>query len=278
MQPAFHEIKNAAKTALKHRWAEAVAVTLLLLGTILLNSVCQWSLMNIFKVDEVWSPFSPTAMPTYNRLAGLGLTLFSAIFSLCVTFPLTFGVMRWFWLISGGSDTSFNELFHYFSSGKLLLKSIRLSLALFIRLILGAVICYLPYALVSVISNPKVYEMFNWGLRRYISGISALAPTLSFLGLIAFLLWLASYSLFFAVMNLEPDQTVKNTIRRTVHISKDQRFRSVGFLLSFTGWLLSCLLIVPLPFVLSYFMTSASIFGREAYRYSSRCDILFDNL
>ena len=275
MQPMFQEIKSAARTALKHRWSEAIAATMLLLGTVLLNTVMQLVLMNILKVDTVWSPFTPTATPDHNQIAAAGLTLFSAAFTLFVVFPLTFGVMRWFWMISNGCDARLNELFGYFSSGKLFFRTIRLSLALFFRLILGAVVCYLPYSIVAVITNPKIYEMFSWAFKKHVSGLVALAPTLKFLGTLGFFFWISTYILFFAVMYTESDWSVKNVIRRAVHISKGNRLRFIGFIFSFFGWLLSCLLIFPLPFVLPYVLASTAVYGREALRYARQRDQKF---
>ncbi len=272
MQPMFQEIKSAARTALKHRWSEAIAATMLLLITVLLNTVMQLVLMNILKVDTVWSPFTPTATPDHNQIAAAGLTLFSAAFTLFVVFPLTFGVMRWFWMISNGCDARLNELFGYFSSGKLFFRTIRLSLALFFRLVLGAVVCYLPYSIVAVITNPKIYEMFSWAFKKHVPGLVALAPTLKFLGTLGFFFWISTYILFFAVMYTESDWSVKNVIRRAVRISKGNRLRFIGFIFSFFGWLLSCLLIFPLPFVLPYILASTAVYGREALRFARQRD------
>ncbi|MBO5746270.1 MAG: DUF975 family protein [Clostridia bacterium] len=275
MQPTFQEIKSAAKTALKHRWSEAIAATMLLLVTVSLNTVMQLVLMNIFKVDEVWSPFSPTAAPDHNQLAAAGLTLFSAAFTLFVIFPLAFGIMRWFWMISNGCDARLSEMFGYFSSGKLFFRTIRLSLALFFRLVLGAVVCYLPYSIVAVITTPKVYEMFSWAFKKHVSGLIALAPTLKFLGTLGFFFWISTYILFFAVMYTESDWSVRGVIRRAVQISKGNRLRFIGFILSFFGWLLSCLFIFPLPFVLPYVLASTAVYGREALRFARQHDSKF---
>ena len=275
MQPMFQEIKSAARTALKHRWSEAVAATMLLLGTILLNTVIQLVLMNILKVDTVWSPFTPTATPAHNQIAAAGITLFSAAFTLFVIFPLAFGVMRWFWMISNGCDARLNELFAYFSSGKLFFKTAYLSLGLFFRLVLGVIICYLPYSIVAVITNPKVYEMFSWAFKKHVSGLVALAPTLKFLGTLGLFFWISTYILFFVIMFTEADWSVRGVIRRSIQISKGNRLRFVGFILSFFGWLLSCFLIIPLPFVLPYLLASTAVYGREALRFDRQRNAKF---
>ncbi len=275
MQPTFQEIKSAARTALKHRWSEAIAATMLLLSVILLNTVMQLVLMNILKVDEVWTPFTPTTVPGHNQIAAAGLTLFSAVFTLFVVFPLSFGVMRWFWLISGGSNVKLSELFCYFSSTKLFFKTVRLSLALFFRLVFGVVICYLPFTLISVITNPQVYEMFGWAFKKHVSGLVAIAPTLRFLGTISFFFWISTYILFFAVMFTESDWSVRSIIRRTTHISKGNRLRFIGFIFSFFGWLLLCLFVFPLPFVLPYILASTAVYGREVLRFARQRDQKF---
>ena len=158
MQPTFSEIKAAAKSSLKHRWPEAIAVSLVLMATSLLNTVIQQVLMSVFRINVTWSLFTTEGIPAYSVAAGIGIIAFSVIFSLAVIVPLAFGVMRWFWLVTGGSDPTVGEIFHYFSSAKVFFKTLGLSVSLYWRIIVGTIVCFAPYIAVRVLTSPELYN------------------------------------------------------------------------------------------------------------------------
>ena len=81
MQPNFYEIKAVAKKNLKTRWPEAIAAVGILIAVSCFDALFQAILMTIFKVDAVWTPFSPTELPSYSIAAGVAITVFSAIYN-----------------------------------------------------------------------------------------------------------------------------------------------------------------------------------------------------
>ena len=269
-QPTFSEIKKAAKGSLKHRWTEGIAVSLVLLATALLNTVMQAALQMIFKVDTVWSPMSPTAVPLQSVIASIGITLFSAVFTLIVMLPLLFGTLRWFWLVTGGGDPNLGEVFYYFSSARSFLKALGISVSIFWRLVLGAVLCFLPYAAVSVLTNSEFYSFLGIGMPTYMSSLYSLGTILEILGFFLLLLWVSGYAMFYVAMFSEPELSTRQTIKLTVKLSKQNRMRFVGFFFTFFGLVLLSLLMIPLLYFLPFFMTSLCIYGREVYRSAQR--------
>ena len=268
MQPTFSELKNAARSALKHRWAEAVAVTLVLIATSFLNTFIQYILMSVFKVRDVWTPFTPTDLPMHSQIASVGITLFSAVFSFFVMFPLVFGVMRWFWFITAGGDIGIGEIFYYFSSGKVFFKSVGLSVRLYLRLIIGAVVSFLPYLAAAIFTTPYIYDRLNIKMPVFMESLSPLAQFLKAFGFLAFLMWISIYLLCYTVIFSEPQLTVGQIIRRTVKISKGFRFNMVCFFFSFFGWILLSFLLLPLIFAGPYMLSAFAVYGREVYRAS----------
>ncbi|MBO5913428.1 MAG: hypothetical protein J6Q76_08165 [Clostridia bacterium] len=269
-KPTFSEIKSAAKGTLKHRWTEGIAVSLVLLATSLLNMVMQAALQTIFKVDTVWSPMSPTDVPLHSVIASVGITLFSAIFTLIVMLPLLFGALRWFWLVTGGSDPGVGEVFYYFSSARTFFKALGISVSIFWRLILGTVLCFLPYATISVLTNSEFYNFLEISMPTYMSSLYSLGAILEMLGFFLLLLWVSGYAMFYVAMFSEPELSTRQTIKLTVRLSKQNRLRFVGFFFTFFGWLLLSFLILPLLYFLPFFMASLCIYGREVYRSSQR--------
>ncbi len=270
LQPTFSEIKTAAKNSLRHRWSQAIAVTLVFLSTALLNIVMQSALMTIFKVDNVWSPFSPTDVPLHNIVAGNCITVFSAVFSLSVMFPLIYGVMRWFWLVTGGSDPSVSEIFHYFSSASVFGKAVLVSVGLFFRLVVGAIISFLPYVLLNIVTLPDFYSRLNITMPTWMDSLTPLIPVLEMLGFLLLILWVSLYAMFYTVMFNNPSMSAHSIITTSVKITRNRRVRFVVFVFSFFGWFALNLLVLPMIFTMPYFIASLAVYGREVYRSAVR--------
>lgn len=268
MQPTFAEIKYAAKTSMKHRWTQGIAVSFVFVATALLDILMQYMLMVIFKVTNVWSPFTPTDLPLYSVVASVGTTIFSCLFSLAVMFPLIFGIMRWFWMVTGGSNPDIGEIFHFFSEPKQFFKSFRISIGIYLRLIVGTVVCFLPYIAMSILTQPDVYNKLGFDMPIVMESLNSIVGILEFLGFAALMLWVSSFALFYSVMFSEPELSAHKTIRKTTKMSRGLRFNLVTFVLSFFGWFMLSFLIVPLLFVAPYFLSSMAVYGREAYRAS----------
>ncbi len=266
MQPTFAEIKYAAKASMKHRWAEGIAVSFVFAATALLDILMQYMLMVIFKVTNVWSPFTPTDLPLYSVVASVGITVFSALFSLCVMFPLIFGVMRWFWMVTGGSDPDVGEIFHFFSEPKKFFKSFKISIGIYLRLVIGTVVCFLPYILMSIFTQPDIYNELGFDMPIVMESLNSVVGILEFLGFAALVLWVSSFALFYSVLFYEPDLSAHKTIKKATKMSRGLRFNFVTFVLSFFGWFILSFFILPLLFVAPYFLSSLAVYGREAYR------------
>ncbi len=273
LQPSFPEMKSAAKRALKNRWAEAIVVSLVFLSASLLDSVMQAVLMTILKVDTVWSILNPTGVATVSVLASNAITLFSAVFSLAVMFPLIYGVLRWFWQVTGGGDPAVGEIFYYFSSSRLFFKSLGLSFGLFWRLIVGALVCFFPYNILGVLTEPAFYAEVGIAMPVVMQSFTPLVDTFEFLGFFALLLYIAVYAMFYTVLFSEPQLSSHRTIKESKSVSKSNRVRFIGFIFSFFGWFLLSPLVLPLLFTIPYFLSSLTVFGREAYRFSHRVTV-----
>lgn len=266
MQPTFTEIKKAALSALKNRWPEAIFAVTIFLSVALLDTLMQFVLMSIFKVDAVWSPFTPTTIPFYNIIASVCITVFSAVFSLTVCFPLLFGVMRWFWQVTGGANPTLNEIFVFFSEGKLFKKAVLISIGLFLRLALATIISFLPAIICNILLTPDLYNELGFSMPLWLEGLHPLIDIVKLLGFTAFIFFVSRYVLFYAVMFLEPTLSAHKTMLKAKQLSAGKTARFLGFVLSFFGWGLLCLFIVPILFVLPFFLSSLSVYGREEYR------------
>lgn len=269
-QPSFSEIKFAAKSALKNRWGESIAVSTVMMITFLLNIVMEETLKTIFKVDVVWTLLDPANIPTHSIIASACITVFSVLFSLLVTIPLLFGTIRWFWLVTAGQDPAVGEVFYCFSNAKVFLRSMGLSVGLFLRVVIGVVLCFLPYIIVSMLTDPYFYVSFDLPMPSWMASLIPIKPIIELISLLLLLLWFSIYALYYAVMLVEPNLSGNGILKRAAVLSRRYRVRFVGFTLSFLGWFALGLAILPLLFVIPFYIASLCIYGREIYRSAQR--------
>ena len=271
MRPTFGGIKSCATNALKGRWAEAVIASASLVSVSLLNSFLQAILMQIFKVDAIWTFYSPTALPQYNTVASVCISLFSALFSLLIVFPFFFGILRWFWLICGGKDADLDNIFYYFSKPKLFFKALAVAFGLLWRVTVGAVICFLPFFAAEILSSPVMYAHFGITMPIWLSGMYSIKSAIMLFCLCLFILWILRYSLFYAAAFDNPDMSVNRIFRRSAEMTRGALLRFFAFVLSFIGWYFISFLILPLVFVVPFLLASFSVYGHcECSYYSGK--------
>lgn len=275
MQPTSYEIKKAAKNALSSRWPEAILVFVSFISVCLLNIYSQALLMSVFKVESVWSPLYPAELPKLNVIASIGITVFSALFSLLITAPFALGMLKWFWSFTNQSNAKLYEVFHFFSSGKLFRKAVSFGLNIYIRIIITAIVCLAPYIICNVLQSPTFYELLGAETPPAASALYAAADFLKLLGVLATLALSSKYLLFGAPVFAQPELTAWQAIKMARKVSRGETLKLLGFLLSFAWWAALSLLIVPLIFVGPYFISCISIYSRETIReYEQKEEIL----
>ncbi len=275
MQPTFSEMKSAARTALRHRWPEAVAVSMICFSTVLLNGIVRAILTDVFKLDSVWSPLALNGLTVDRAAASIGVAAFSVILSLCLSFPLFFGALRWFWQVTAGSNPSVGEIFYYFSSPKRFFKTVALSVVTYIIIMLAAVVCMLPSAVMSELTSPDFYNEIGLQMPVLMEALRSLVVVLHVIGLLLLCFFAAGPLLSFTVVFSEPELSVFGTLSCTMKLAKGLRFNFTVFVFSFFGWALASILILPLIFSIPYFLSSLTVYGREAERAFKRraeCD------
>lgn len=273
MQPTFTEIKKAGRIALKNRWPEAILVSMILVGVLVLDTVMQFVLMSILRVDAVWTPIVTETVTLLEVAVSCGITLFSAIFSLLVILPLVFGVLRWFWLITSCKDADIIEIFHFFSNTKLFFKTLKIAFSVIWRIIVAAVVCFLPSVVCNQLLRPEIYNYFGFAMPIWLSGLFPLVSLLIIWGFASFILWIARYALIYTVIFNEPELSAKQTIKKSILLSHGRRLRLVAFVFSFAGWVALSLLVLPILFVVPFIFAALCVYGREEYRFANSTDV-----
>ncbi len=266
MQTTLAQLKRNAKESLKGKWLMAVAVTMTVLSLSLLDVIFQHILMSVFRVDAVWSMLEPTTLPHYSRIAGFGITVFSAVYGLFLFVPFLMGVLRWFWENSNGKEPELNTVFYYFSSSKIFFKTVLLAFLLFLFAILGALLCFLPYVLMDLLTKPQFFLLFGCAMPVWVSGLFPLIQFFEIAGMVLFLCWIARYMLFFVPLFENEQLSAVKIVSESVKLTKGRLLRLVGFALSFVGWFLLCIFLLPAIFVIPYALASLVEYAKEEQR------------
>ncbi len=278
MQPTFSQLKSKAKESLKSRWPVAVAISAVLLSMWLLDIILEYILMSVFRVDAVWTVIDPTTLPHYSIVASLCITVFSAVYGLFLFVPFFIGVLRWFWKISNGEEAELQTVFYYFSSSRLFFKTVLLAFLLFLFVILGALVCFVPFIIISLLTKPEFYALFGTEMPIWTSGLFSLAQMFEIAGLFLFICWIARYALFFVPFFENEQMSAVKIIRESVKLTRGKLIRMVGFIFSFIGWLLLCVFLLPALFVIPFALSSLVEYAKEEQKFKKQAPNFFTGI
>lgn len=262
MLPTNVAAKSTARVTLKKRWPAAIAVSLILLTVFVMEIYFQQLMLIIVKGDFIWSPFQPQNIVYLNQWSNVLVTVISTAFCVAISFPLFFGVLRWFWRVTNGADDSVGGVFYYFSSVDKYFMAIKLFWGFFWRTVVITAIVFLPYIIVTVLTSPDVYALFGKSIPLGISSLASISGFLAVIGTVGFIALIIRYYLVPSIIFWDETVSVHDAFKYSVIVSKGSKSAYFYFLISFIGWLVLSLLAIPLLFTIPYFLGSVTVFSR----------------
>lgn len=248
--PPTNVIKQTVKNSLKNNWSHGLGI-----GAILLSVFC----LHIAVFSVLCSIFSNAfGNITSNIIATIALILIGQFFGM----PLIYGVIRYFWFFTQGANIPIKEIFCYFSDGREYLKAISLSFRIFLRIVTILVLCFLPSIILTVIRQPEIYNFFGFEMPYFVSTLWGLTNIFELFGTVLSVVLLLRYFAAPILMINDNNISPQEALHLSVIISKQANGRTLGFLLSFIGWLLLSTLIVPLIYIFPYFLASYAVYCR----------------
>ncbi|CDZ23585.1 putative membrane protein [[Clostridium] cellulosi] len=254
--------------ALKNSWLKAIAV-LLILGLLVFG---------ISQLESAYRKITEIPELTDNGLINLNIYSFiiSLVFSIIAFFimtPLILGMTEWYWNLTSGAKPAIGDIFGWFGSGKLYGKSLWLRFYVGVRKALWWLLtCGLPavllvaaeYYLSNVnINNPQ--NLSDSDIRKVlIAGVlSFFGGTLMIGGIILFLFVTSRYTLANYLIVEDSSRKVSDVVRDSIRYTKDYRWEITKFFLSYIGWAIACIAIVPILFVVPYFYSSFTVYSKH---------------
>lgn len=239
MTAGSNSIKNTAKTALKGNYTSAIISGLILVFCALINIYVS-SLTEIF------------AGSIFSEISYLLMSVF-------LFFPLSMGVLRFFWRMILGCDDNPVSVFYYFSAKTLYFKAMKFFFAIAIKLIPIAIILFLPVLFVWLLSQSYFYEFLNMPIPLWSGNLSyaiLFARTLATVILVMFALrYYAAPMLFVADEEIDAAEA----LHMSSVISKKTMLDFIYLIFSFAGWIILSVFAIPLFYTLPYLITSYAV-------------------
>ncbi|MBE6761373.1 MAG: DUF975 family protein [Ruminococcaceae bacterium] len=256
--PSNTIIKTNAKTSLQNKWSAAISV-----GAIILSVFCLY----IVLLQLILIPITTI----FNEVTALFIVIaLSVVFAQLFGMPLLYGALRWFWFTSSDAEVRVSEIFCYLGSGKEYLRALSLSFRIFIRSSAVLFFCFLPSLVVTAISSPTTYSMFNSSMPYWASSVWALGNVLTIFGVVMSFVLLLRYFAAPILMINDPSITPHEALDLSVIITKNANGKTLSFVFSFFGWAVLSLLYLPILFTLPYFLVSYSVFCRFLINHYNR--------
>lgn len=247
-------VKKQAKDALKDSFIHAMAVCCILLFSIFITLL----------TGSIVSDFA-------GYVGYVATITVLTVFVLC---PLFFGVLNFFRrLLWEQKDNTF-IIFKYFSSVKQYKRAIKFVFLQGWRYLIAAAVLYFPCALVWMLSNEKVYSSLNIELPIWAPNLLSLDFLLIFIATMLFVFVTLKYYLSVFIFVSNDSIEIAEAINMSNIISKRTGADFFGLVLSFAGWIISCVLIFPIIAVFPYFITAYCVHCKFAISaYNSDVDV-----
>ncbi len=246
MSLSISSLKSDAKSAIKGKWVMAIISALTLLFSYL---IIQY-----------------TAYLFGGVIGNIAATAIMYLLLFVILSPLALGIMRYYWRLYGNADEAPAAAFYYFSKLSRYNKAMKLSFMLLIRVLLFALIFYLPAFAVYIISNPDFYEFINIPIPMWSQNLSYLVNFLSSLGSALVTVSVIKFYLAPALVIMDENMDVDEALHMSTVISKTSLMDFIFLVFSLAGWIVISLFFIPLIFTLPYFLMCYTVHSLYAVK------------
>lgn len=237
-------VRSQARKTLKGNYVAAVSAFVILLLPIYivmgLNAIVEAFLLQGIN-DQVLLGILAIAIMT--PLTVVTVVLLSPLFN---------GYIRLFYQAALTQEFRMSELFYYFENGRYL-KTLLLNLAYLVRMMLPAILFFLPVFLYHIFCFSYMQSFVGTVLYKDFAFI------LTIMSAILLILYSLKYFLVFTLYSTNEQMDNRELLRASRAIMKEQKQSAAQLIFSFTPWFLLCLLILPMLYVIPYFTQSLCI-------------------
>jgi uncharacterized membrane protein len=265
-------IKKNSKEALKGNWGSACAFLLIIFGLFASFQMLEGAIATIFgystQLNTNFSIFDlPILINNPNFYIPMISSLVFALLQFFVFVPMIFGCYSWFFIIADGQTLETVQIFSFFSSFRLFLKTIWMAVNLFFRSLFWAILLLIP-GILSVIISTQISNNYQLSSKPNAMLIGALlnifGVLLIIVGVIFLALILQKYFLAKYIFIQNNNKKVRECVKFSILMMNGHKKDILLFRISFIGWflLIPITLFVGSLYVLPYQATSLASYAR----------------
>ena len=264
------KVKSNTRRVLGQNFMKALIVVLIL--------VCVLFLFSLFMLiaNTVASAFGYLEiLGNWNYLLSPAIVSLTLLLQLILFSPLLIGTAKWFYRLVGSESVDIIDLFDFFAGLKNYFGSVWMEINLFLRSFFYTFLfTVLPIALIG--SGIDLFHGF-WSPDPIPSSVATVAGgmltiagsiLLALTGIFSWI-FLKRYSLS-RYIYAEGGCTVRRAVKQSVYFMRGRKAELFLFDLSYLGWFLSCILIIPAFFVVPYYMSAKALYARVIIEYGQR--------
>ena len=258
------QLKHGGKLCLHNNWGKAVAIVLLGIAIYLLFTMVETMISMLlgvpFYVDVTTSGLVWKGMTNISAVS-LVLSLIMTIGSFIVVTPLNLGVTQWYYSLSEGESEDILSIFGCFSNRRMFFRSLLLRANIVVRSLLWAVVYFLIPGLFLGVS--MWYGVNGPDNNAYLLGTMGMIFSFM-LGILMSVFYMITIQKYFLARYylLDGETSVHQALKMSRRVSRGKREQIFLFKLSYAGWFLTCLLVVPVLYVFPYYQMSALLYAR----------------
>lgn len=252
-------VKKTAKTALKGNYVKAI-----------ISSA-------VFVFAYLLSIYANTLFDfVLGRVAYYIVFIAVSVFALS---PLFLGLLRGFWRVLFGVDDKITVLFYYFSTVKLYKRALSFFALFILKFAVLGLILYLPSLLLDFFAGALFFNMLEISPPIWISNLWPISSFLKIIAFVALVFVLLKYYIAPVLFIADDNMDCAEAIHMSTIIAKGSSIDFVYLFFSFIGWILICLFLIPVVFVMPYLICSYLVHARFAVaKYNKHISRKDDNI
>ena len=244
MIPTNSVVKITAKSALTNKWVKAIFASciLIFISFVLLNATSVLSLV----------------------LGELGAGIFFNLLVVFMISPIVLGLIRYFWRFLFEVEDNPIAVFYYFLNISVYKRALSLILNLLFKTVLFGVLINLPKFILILMSKGFVYKFIGMPIPVWSVGLSNVSVIYGVISAVVLFFILSRYYIAPVIFIADDNIDAQEAMHMSTIISKKSSMDFYYLILSFIGWFLLCLTVVPVIFVVPYFIVSYLVHVRFA--------------
>ena len=237
-------IKSQARNILKHNFVKAIIALAIL--TLPLTIIDGTTTITSFAVINLVSDEATANILVY--VIGYPIEIIMGfLFS-----PIINGYIRAFYRAAYSNTIDLRDVFYYFNVSRYI-HALSLNIRLAIRMLLPVLLCYLPLITFDIISSHIGADFTESTLSHNLRFL------LTVLSTVLVVLWSIRYFTVFTVSIDNEQLTPQQVFAYNKYIMQNRSGNVIKLLVSFIPWMLLCLLVLPMLYVIPYMTQSLCV-------------------